>query len=202
MKALVRRIQWGGVAWLAVVWVVLWGDLSVANVAGGALLGAFIMLVFPLPPLEFHGRVRPWYFFLMVVLFLRDVFMASFQVAFLAMRWWHRPRSAVVRVQLRSRSDLYLSLTAEMSTLVPGSLVIEAHRLTSTLYLHVLDIDHSGGVDKVRETVWELESRVLRALGSDEELADAGVALGRKGPVVAPTAREGRVVTQRGKDDA
>lgn len=145
MRALVRRIQWGGVAWLAVVWVLLWGDLSFANVAGGALLGAFIMRVFPLPPLEFHGRVRSWYFFLMVALFLRDVFRASFQVAFLALRWWHRPRSAVVRVQLRSRSDLYLSMTAEMSTLVPGSLVIEAHRLTSTLYLHVLDIDHSGG---------------------------------------------------------
>lgn len=43
MRALVRRIQWGGVAWLAVVWVLLWGDLSFANVAGGALLGAFIM---------------------------------------------------------------------------------------------------------------------------------------------------------------
>ena len=48
------------------------------------------------------------------------------------------PRSSIVRVQLRSRSDLYLTQTAELVSLVPGTIVLEVHRATSTLYLHCL----------------------------------------------------------------
>ncbi|WP_051196502.1 Na+/H+ antiporter subunit E [Jonesia quinghaiensis] len=180
MKRSFRSIQWPAVFWLTIVWVLLWGDLSAANVLGGAALGILIMVVFPLPSIDYAGRFRPVYVIALFVSFLRELVVASFQVAWLALRVNHQPRSAVVRVKLRSTSDLYLTLTAEMSSLVPGSLVIEAHRLTSTLYLHVLDIDHSGGADAVRDHVLVLEERVLKALASDQELADAGVSLRRR----------------------
>lgn len=190
MKRSFRSIQWPAALWLTIVWVLLWGDLSVANVLGGAALGILIMVVFPLPSIDYAGKFRPLYVAWLLLSFLGELVVASFQVAWLAVRVNRQPRSAVVRVKLRSTSDLYLTLTAEMSSLVPGSLVIEAHRLTSTLYLHVLDIDHSGGADAVREHVLLLEERVLKALASDQELADAGVSLGR-GRASHPVASEG-----------
>jgi multicomponent Na+:H+ antiporter subunit E len=67
-------------------------------------------------------------------------------------------------------------MTAELCSLVPGSLVVEAHRLTGMLYLHVLDVEQSGGVERARQTVLDQEERVLRAFASDSELREAGLA--------------------------
>ncbi len=103
------------------------------------LLALLIGLVFPLPPIELHGRVRPLGLARLVLRLLADVVTSSFAVVRLAFRFGTAPRSAIIRVQLRSRSDLYLTQTAELVSLVPGTIVVEARRSTSTLYLHVLD---------------------------------------------------------------
>ena len=75
-------------------------------------------------------------------------------------------------------SEQWTTQTAELSSLVPGSLVVEAHRLTGKLYLHVLDVRQSGGIEAARQSVLDQEERVLRAFASDDELEAAG--LGRR----------------------
>ncbi|MBI9115840.1 Na+/H+ antiporter subunit E [Sanguibacter suaedae] len=195
--------QWSTLVWLVAVWVMLWGDLSWANVLGGLALALLVTLVMPLPSIDFHGRLRPLGFLNLVFRFAVDLVAASVQVSMQAFRFGHTPRGAVVGVRLRSSSDLYLTLVAELASLVPGSLVIEAHRLTGMLYLHVLDVDVSGGVDAVRADTLALEERVMRAFASDEELLRAGIArrgrdqrrpAGRTGPD-AGTAAENEEVT-------
>ncbi|MFC6448525.1 Na+/H+ antiporter subunit E [Cellulomonas gelida] len=66
-------------------------------------------------------------------------------------------------------------MVAELCSLVPGSLVVEAHRLTGRLYLHVLDVEAAGGIEAARQAVLDQEERVLRAFGSDAELRAAGL---------------------------
>lgn len=169
------RPQWWTVAWLALMWVLLWGTLSWANVLAGLLIGVLVTGGLRMSAVEFHGRLHPTAALRLVAVFLVDLVRASFQVAFAALRPGFRPRSAVVGVQLRSHSDLYLTLTAELVSLVPGSVVVEAHRLTGRLYLHVLDVDLSGGVEGARQGVLDQEERVLRAFASADELAAAGL---------------------------
>jgi multicomponent Na+:H+ antiporter subunit E len=70
-------------------------------------------------------------------------------------------------------------MTGELCSLVPGSLVVEAHRLTGVLYLHVLDVAQSGGIEAARQSVLDQEERVLRAFASDAELARAGLEVRR-----------------------
>lgn len=171
------RLQWGSIALLALVWILLWGEVSVANLLGGLVVGVLVTVLLPLPPIDFHGRVRPGALLYLFGRFFVDLARASVQVAGIALNFRRDPRGAVVAVQLRNHSDLYLTITAELSTLTPGSLVVEAHRLTGMLYLHVLDIDSYGGADKVRRDTLDLEERVLRAFASDEELEEAGLAL-------------------------
>ncbi|WP_309133369.1 Na+/H+ antiporter subunit E [Cellulomonas sp.] len=173
------RTQWPTVLWLTAVWVLLWGDISLGNVVNGALLGVLVTAGLRMTPIDLHGRVRPGALAVLVGRFLVDLVRASFEVSLVALRPRHTPRGAVVCVQLRSHSDLYLTLTAELVSLVPGSLVVEAHRLTGRLYIHVLDVETSGGVEAARRSVLEQEERVLRALASDEELVRAGLAAGR-----------------------
>jgi multicomponent Na+:H+ antiporter subunit E len=168
------RLQWRTLLWLTVVWVLLWGDLSVGNVLAGLLIGAVVTTALPLPAIDAEGRVRPLRLAHLVGRFAVDVVVASVQVGVLAFRP-RPPLSAVIRVRLRTSSDLYLTLTAELCSLVPGSVVVEAHRLTRTLYLHVLDVGGPAGIETARRRVLEQEERVLRALASDAELAAAGL---------------------------
>jgi multicomponent Na+:H+ antiporter subunit E len=151
-------------------------------VLGGLVVGALVVVVLPMPSLDVHGRFRPLPALALLVRFGYDLVVASFQVAWQALRPGREPRGAVVGVRLRNPSDLYLTVTAELSSLVPGSLVVEVHRLTGMLYLHVLDLDSYGGADKVRADVLALEARVLRTLASDDELRVAGLGPRRPHP--------------------
>ena len=174
-----RRVQWLMIGALALTWVLFWGDLSLYNLVSGALLGLLITFVFPLPPVEFHGRLRPRGGIRLVARLLWDLVHASVIVAAQAFRI--TPISnAIVRVDLRTRSDLYLTLTSELVSLVPGSIVVEARREESILYVHVLDVRSAADIEKVRRDVRDAEARVLRALGSKAEMEQLDTEGGRR----------------------
>jgi multicomponent Na+:H+ antiporter subunit E len=155
----------------AVIWVLLWGDLSLANLVSGFLLGLLITWVFPLPPIDFHGRFRLWPHTKLVATLLFDLVRSSFVVAAQAFHFGHTMRNAVVRVDLRTHSDLYLTLTSELVSLVPGSLVMEARRQESVVYLHVMDVRSPADIAHARRKVLQAEERVVRSFGSDDEVA-------------------------------
>jgi multicomponent Na+:H+ antiporter subunit E len=75
-----------------------------------------------------------------------------------------------------------MTVVAEMTCLIPGSLVIEARRSTHTLFLHVLDVGDQAGVESFRQGVLDQEARLVRALGRHVEHLDD--------PASTPTAGE------------
>ncbi|MCB7135097.1 Na+/H+ antiporter subunit E [Cellulosimicrobium marinum] len=201
-----RRLttQWRTVVWLTLVWVMLWGDLAWGTVVAGVLVGALVIVLFPLPSVATRGRLRPWHLLVLLARFVADLVTASFQVSALAIDPRRTPRGAVVGVRLRNPSDVYMTLTAELTSLVPGSLVVEAHRLTGMLYLHVLDLEQAGGVEQVRADALALEARVLHAFASNEDLRAAGLYHGPGGtpPGVDPGEGGGRPGRQTGASTA
>jgi multicomponent Na+:H+ antiporter subunit E len=162
-----RALQAPVLAWLTVVWVALWGDLSIANVLSGLAVAVVVCLVFPLPPLQMGLHVRPIWLGWLALRFLGDVVAASAQVAWVTLRFHRPPRNAVIEVDLRTDSDFVLTVVAEMVSLVPGSLVVEARRSTHTLFLHVLDAGDMAGVESMRTQVLALERRVVLAFGAE-----------------------------------
>lgn len=170
-----RRISLATVFWVAVLWVLLWGEFSPGNILAGAIIGIVVPALLPLPRIPYHGKVRPRFVVRLLGRFVVDLFTASFQVAALALNPRRQPKGAVVAVATRSDSDLYLTLTAQFTTLVPGSVVVEAIRANGMLYVHFMDLELMGGLEAARAGVLATEARVLRALASDEELDRAGV---------------------------
>lgn len=156
--------------WLIVVWAALWRDFSAGNLIFGAILALLITRLFYLPPVELSGRFNLFYFLEYVVIFLWHVVIASAQVAYFALVRGPRITNAVVAVQLRSHSDLMVTATGHVISLIPGSLVIEVDRSTSTLYLHVLNASTPEQVQKVREEVRAAEAWLIRVMGSKAEL--------------------------------
>lgn len=170
-----RSVQPMSVLVLTVIWVALWGKLSPLTVVGGALVAVLVCVVFPLPPLRMSLHVRPLWLAWLIIRFLGDVVVASVQVSWTTLRFDRQPVNAVIEVDLRTASDFVMTIVAEMVSLVPGSLVVEARRSTHTLFLHVLDARDQAGVDKMRRQVLALERRVVHALGSrTDHLAPPG----------------------------
>ncbi|SEE66939.1 Na+/H+ antiporter subunit E [Ruania alba] len=167
--------RWPMAIWMTIVWVMLWGDLTVANVCTGLVVSFLLLRVFPMPKVGFDGRWSLIGAVILLAQLLWDIARASISVAVQALRWHSTPRGAVIRVQLRSESDLVLTLTGELTSLIPGSLVVEAHRLTGILYLHVLDVTKEGSLEKARRDVLEQEKRVMHALATDADIAAAGI---------------------------
>ena len=168
-----RRIvlHWPAVLFIILVWSLLWGNFSIANVVSGLAIAIVVVAVFPLPPILATGRARPIGLGKLLFWFIVDLVAASVEVAWLAIRPGPPPRSAVIAVTLFSNSDLYLTMTSELVTLVPGSVVVDVHRASSTLYVHVIDVDTDEEVAAARERVYLEERRVVEALASNAELA-------------------------------
>ncbi|PWR06696.1 Na+/H+ antiporter subunit E [Micromonospora acroterricola] len=164
------RDQALALGWLVVVWNLLWGEVSWANLAGGLLVGGGVLLFFPLPAVTFAGRLRVRALVVFAVRFGVELVSASLHVARIAVQPGYRPRGAIIGVRLRVRTDLNLALTAEAVSLVPGTLILEVDRDSGTLYLHVLDTHGSAQLSIVRERTLAVERRVVRAVGSDAEL--------------------------------
>ena len=151
-------------------WMLLWGVFSWANLISGIIVAIVVLAVFPLPPVTFAGRPRPPALLRLVWRFVADLVLASVQLAVLAFRFGHEPRSAIIRVPLRVPSDLVLTLTGEAVSLVPGSLIVDTDQASTTLCIHVIGVSDRDAVEQFRQSVYETEARIVRAIGSDAEI--------------------------------
>lgn len=166
--------RWPIAIWLAVMWTLLWGEPTPANLLAGLGIAFFILWALPMPRVGFDGRIWLPGLITLLALFVWDVLVAAVMLAWYAISPRRTPHGAIIRVQLRSHSDVLLTITAQFTSLVPGSVVVEAHRLTGLVYVHVFDAEISGGIEAARATVLEQERRIMYALASDSELAAAG----------------------------
>jgi multicomponent Na+:H+ antiporter subunit E len=155
---------------LVLLWMLLWGNVSWLNLVTGLILAVAVTRIFYLPPVELSGRFNPFWFAVFLGVFAWQLVVASFQVAGQA---FGRPirSNAVIAVQLFTRSDFIMTLTAIALSLIPGSLVLEADRERSILYLHVLNTPDATAVEKTRHSVMTIERRLVRALGSKDDIA-------------------------------
>ncbi|MBQ1011529.1 Na+/H+ antiporter subunit E [Micromonospora sp. M51] len=175
------RDQAVALGWLVLVWSLLWGNLTWANLVGGLLVGGAVLVFFPLPAVSFGGRLRPWALLVFVARFVVELVSASLHIARIAVQPGYRPRGAIVAVRLRVPTDLNLALTAEVVSLVPGTLILEVDRNSGTLYLHVLDTHGPADLDVARDRTLVVERRIVRAVGSSAELRHLDVTSSEKG---------------------
>ena len=156
--------------WLVIVWAALWQDFSPGNLLFGALLAVLVARMFYLPPVELSGRFNILHAVPFALRFLGRVAAASVGVMYLAAVRGPRVVNAVVAVPLRSHQDLMVTATGHVISLIPGSLVVEVDRSTSTLYLHALNVSSPEEVASLREEVRSIEAGLIRIMGTSEEL--------------------------------
>ena len=71
--------------WLVLVWILLWGTFSAANVVGGLAVALVITVLLPLPPVPVEGRIHPLSVLRLIAVAYYLV-LSSVQVAWLAVK--------------------------------------------------------------------------------------------------------------------
>lgn len=176
-------------AWLTFVWVLLWGGLTLGNVAAGLLFGIVLTTVFPLGPDRRTG-VHPVALLRFGVHFAVALVQSTLSVALSVLRPPSRLEEGIVGVPLHVRSPVVVSFVANAISLTPGTLTVDirpssygiasieqdrsagpgapADAGTPTLFVHCLVV---GDPDAVRADAWQLERLAVAAFGTDEDRA-------------------------------
>lgn len=155
--------------WLILVWMLLWGDVSVANAVSGLAVALGITLLLPLPAVPVEGRLHPLSLMRLALTITYYLVQSSVQVAWLAVRPGPPPLTAVLRVQLRVKSDLVLALVVNAINLIPGAIVLEIDQTRRMLYVHVLDVGSDRAVKTFYRQVAELERLLIRSFERDAD---------------------------------
>lgn len=148
---------------LIAVWLLAWGDVTVANALSGAVVAAVLLVAFPphrRPTTP--RRVSPVGVARLVVHVLIQLVPSNVLVARQILSRRSRIRTGVLAYPLQHPSDEVLSLMAHVIALTPGTMTVEATREPSVLYVHFLLL---SDLDQARRTVAGLERLAVAALG-------------------------------------
>ncbi|MBL7518676.1 Na+/H+ antiporter subunit E, partial [Frankia sp. CNm7] len=157
-------------AWLWLVWMLLWARLSVLTAVGGLVVAIVVLAAFPSPPPEAAagpGRPRPARACLVAARLLAELLPASVTIARQLFRHGRATPAAIVAVPLRTSSEVVAALIADAVSLGPGAAVIHVDRERGYFYVHALTPGGQADVDAVRARVDDLQRQVIRALGHE-----------------------------------
>jgi len=151
-----------GAIGIVVVWVLLFGELTAANVVGGIVVAAAVTLLFPRRAPATRHRLSPWGCVVLLGDLAVQLVLSSIAVARAVIRPTPaRLQTEVVRVSLSTDSELVGTVVADLITLTPGTLSLDVRHEPERLIVHALG---DATPAEVRASVHALEDRVLRAI--------------------------------------
>jgi multicomponent Na+:H+ antiporter subunit E len=123
---------------LLLLWIALWGDISVVNIITGLLITAGLSLFFP-GSLHSRHRIRLFPALTFFAYMLRSIVTSSWEIILSVLRPTEQRRHVeIVTVSLASHSALVQSVTANTISLTPGTIVLSINHDNSTMDIHVL----------------------------------------------------------------
>ena len=156
------------ILWLIVLWVLLWGDLSFANVASGLVVAVFVLAFARVPRLLRRGddqtpRVRPLSLLYFIGFVFVELVKSNMILAWEIITPGTRIHRGVVAVPLRTSQPITMMVVANVITLTPGTMTIEAKGDPAVLYVNVLFLHD---IEQVRRDLLHLEELAVKAFGS------------------------------------
>ena len=142
---------------LALSWMALTGQFDPVNFTIGFIL-AYIMLRLVQPP----GDSAPYYRRVGVVarfigFYLKELFISNMRVARTVLSPRMQIHPAVIALHLDTRSNLSISLLANLITLTPGTLMLDISDDREVMYVHTM---YGLNIEKFRQELKTLEQRV------------------------------------------
>lgn len=149
---------------LSLLWAALNGSFAPSTLGVGFVIGYAVLYVArpALAPSGYHKQL--WRAITFFVVYVRDIFVASFRVAYDVLTPTMYMNPGVVGVPLDVTTDVEIAVLANLVSLTPGTLSLDVSSDRSVLYIHAMYIDDDD-VDRVRRVLkQDLERRVLELL--------------------------------------
>ena len=172
--------SWGYVVALAVIWVLLWGSASAANVLSGIAVGVVLVLLVPglRRRTSEHHAFRPFAVARLVGHMLVVTVRSNVELTREVLSRQSRMRTAIVGVPLPGCSDELLTLISNLLAISPGTMPLELRQDPIVLYVHVL---HLTDVEDFRRQILHLADLTVQAFGSDRAVADQDAYMRERG---------------------
>ena len=152
---------------LVAIWLLAWGEVTVANVITGVVLAVALLVAFPRrrSAAPEGSRVRPLALMRLVAFVLADLVISNVLVARQILSRRADIRTGVIEHEVHSPSDMVLTLIANLIALSPGTMTVEATRDPPVVHVHFLLLDD---VDKAHQMIARLEHLIVAAIGPGE----------------------------------
>jgi multicomponent Na+:H+ antiporter subunit E len=157
----VRLVRRGGL--LVVLWLLAWGELSLANVVSGVVLAAALLVAFPLgaaegPSARAHalGTVR------LVAYVASQLVMANLVMTRNIVRRTPRLSPGVVHHVLTEPSELTVTLMTSIISLSPGTMTVDVDDDASEIAVHFFSLEDRAAA---AASLARLERLVTAAVG-------------------------------------
>lgn len=126
---------------LAVGWGALVGSFSITSLVVGFVIGfGCLWMAKPLfSDVNYFRRV--WRALRLILLFIYELVVSSFRVAWDVITPSHLSRPGIVAMPLDAKTDAEIYLTASLITLTPGTLSLDVSEDRKTLYVHGMFVD-------------------------------------------------------------
>jgi multicomponent Na+:H+ antiporter subunit E len=149
-------------SFLALVWAALTGVFTPVNFAAGFILG-FIMLSLAQSVFgQSSYAVRGYKAVIFIFYFLWELLKANLRVAMDIVTPKNYMMPGLIRIPLEARSDIEISLLANIISLTPGSLCVDVSDDKKTMYVHAMYVEDA---DEFRREIKEgFERRLLEVL--------------------------------------
>ena len=154
----------GRVTRLMALWLLAWGEITLANVLSGTLVAAALLAAFP-PERRTHGRLR--------ISALGVARLAAYAAAQLVIsnivmtaqiiRRRPDPHPGVIAHRLQHPSEEVATVMTSVIALSPGTMTVDLDRHSSTIYVHFFRL---RDVDAARSSLDRLERLAVHAIAA------------------------------------
>jgi multicomponent Na+:H+ antiporter subunit E len=153
--------MWLGSLLLALAWAALQGEVTLANLIGGFLIGYAILALLSKGGVMASTLVaRTVHALGLAGFFAWELLLANFRVAADVLRG-HQIEPAVVAIPLDVTSDGEILLLSMLINITPGSVTIDLSDDRQTLYVHVM---HMRNPDETRREIKDGFERRIKLL--------------------------------------
>ena len=158
----------GRIALLVALWLLAWGDITLANLLSGLAVAGALLVAFPLAPSKgTTARFHPLGFAQLAAWVAVQLVVSNIVMTREILRRRPKAHPGVVAHRLTWPSEQTVTLMTSVIALSPGTMVVDVSRDASTIYVHFLKLHDP---DAAHASMRRLESLVERAVSHPRSL--------------------------------
>jgi multicomponent Na+:H+ antiporter subunit E len=156
----------GRVVPLVALWLLAWGEVTVANVASGVAVAAALLVAFPVNRgADQHLRLNPWGATRLAGYVVGQLVTSNVVMTREILRRHAKFSPGVLAHRLRAPSEEVVTIMTSVIALSPGSMTVDVDRGSTTIYVHFLFL---RDIESARASLNRLERLASRAISAPD----------------------------------